>query len=518
MNVWKVFYNMVFALINEFTGIMSPENVLLVGSILLFLSVLAGKAGYKIGIPVLLLFLAVGMAVGSDGLGINFQNPDMAQFIGVMALSIILYSGGMDTKYSEIAPIWKRGVLLASLGVLATALITGGFIYVLTGWMLGPGRLSIWESMLLASVMSSTDSASVFSILRSQGVNIDRRLRATLEFESGSNDPMAFMLTIFFIGIVKGDDAGWGVSLMNFALQLSVGGFLGYALGRATLFALNRINVNNAGLYSVLLLALVFFTYTFTDLMKGNGYLAVYIAGLVVGNNKFVHKRTITNFFESFAWLWQIVMFLTLGLLVNPKDLLPVAGLGLAIGAFMIIFGRPLSVLLCLLPFKMPRAERAYISWVGLRGAVPIIFATYPMTAGVENAGMIFNVVFFITIMSLLIQGTTVVFSAEKLGLAKPGDPNATNFGVELSDDIKSTMSEIEVAPLMLQNGSRLMDISFPENTLVVMVKRNGNYFVPKGKTELVSGDKVLLIADDAAELEKVYAKFGVEGHIIGRS
>lgn len=509
---------MLFAILNNITELsITPENVLLVASVLLFVSVLASKAGYKIGIPVLLLFLGIGMLVGTDGLGIKFQNPAAAQFVGVMALSIILFSGGMDTKYAEIAPIWKQGVILASAGVLATAVLTGGFIYWLTSLVFDGSGLSIAESMLLASVMSSTDSASVFSILRSSGVNINKKLRATLELESGSNDPMAFMLTIFFIGIIQGGEASLGSSAVNFAVQMIVGTALGYGMGKATLFVLNKINVDNSSLYSVLLLALVFFTFTFTDLLNGNGYLAVYIAGLVVGNQKFVHKRSITTFFESFAWLWQIVMFLTLGLLVNPSELLPVAGFGLAIGAFMIIIGRPLSVVLCLLPFKMPKLERVYISWVGLRGAVPIIFATYPMIAGIKQANFIFNIVFFITIMSLLIQGTTVAMFARKLGLASKSGNGAKNFGVELSDEIKSTMSEIDVTPLMLENGARLMDIKFPENTLVVMAKRDGNYFVPKGKTALAVGDKVLLISDNAEELEKVYARFGVEGHIIGR-
>ncbi len=508
---------MYFALSFLTENIIKPETVLLTLSVLLFLSVLAGKAGYKIGIPVLLLFLTVGMLVGSDGLGIQFSNANLAQFVGVMALSIILFSGGMDTKYSEIKPIWKQGVILASVGVLATALLTGTFIYYLSAYAFEDFTLTFPESMLLASVMSSTDSASVFSILRSKGVNIDRKLRATLELESGSNDPMAFMLTLFFIAIVQLGETNLWSSVINFCIQMSVGALLGYLMGRITLFVLNKINVDNSALYSVLLLALVFFTFTFTDLLKGNGYLAVYIAGLVVGNKKFVHKRSIVTFFEGFAWLWQIVMFLTLGLLVNPSELLPIAGVGLSIGAFMIIFGRPLSVLLCLLPFKMPFKERGYISWVGLRGAVPIIFATYPMLAGVAQANVIFNVVFFITIMSLLIQGTTVAFSANWLGLASAENSNATNFGVELSDEIKSTMSEIEVTAQMLEGGNRLLDIVFPDNTLVVMVKRGGDYFVPKGKTVLEEKDKVLVISDSPEELAKVYSKFGVEGQIVGR-
>ncbi len=507
------------AFINHITDLtITSENVLLVGSVLLFLSVLAGKAGYKIGIPILLLFLGVGMLVGSDGLGIEFESPAIAQFIGVVALSIILFSGGMDTKYSDIRPVWKQGVVLATFGVLLTAGLTGGFIYALSGWIGGEFRLTLAESMLLASVMSSTDSASVFSLLRSKGLNLDRNLRATLELESGSNDPMAYMLTILFIQIINEGSTEFGPAAADFAVQLTVGGALGYLLGRLTIYWLNKINVNNASLYSILLLAFVLFTFAFTDALGGNGYLAVYLAGLVVGNRKFVHKRTILTFFESFAWLWQIVMFLALGLLVNPRELLPVAGVGLAIGAFMIVLGRPLGVLLCLLPFKMPKAERAYVSWVGLRGAVPIIFATYPLLANIEQAHLIFNVVFFITIMSLLVQGTTVGFAAGRLGLIKDGAIAGDEFGVELSEDIKSTMSEIELVPAMLENGARLMDMKLPGNTLVVMVKRDGNYFVPQGNTQLAPGDKMLVISDNAEELSKLYAKFGIESYTVEKS
>lgn len=508
-----------FAVISQSVWeILSPIHILLLASVLLFLSILAGKAGYKIGIPVLLLFLAMGMVFGQDGLGIRFADARLAQFIGVMALSIILFSGGMDTKYKEIAPIWKEGVLLASLGVLITAFITGGFIFLISSLITNNEGFTFAESMLMASVMSSTDSASVFSLLRSKGINISRKLRSTLELESGSNDPMAFMLTIFFIGVVNNGEASLTNGLITFAIQMVSGGLLGYIMGRAMRFIINKINLDNAGLSSVLMLALVFFTFTFTDLVKGNGYLAVYVSGLVVGNTKFIHKRSIGTFFDGVAWLCQIVMFLTLGLLVNPTELLSVAGAGIAVGAFMIIFGRPISVFLCLLPFKrISMPERWYVSWVGLRGAVPIIFATYPMIQGVESANFIFNVVFFITIISLLVQGTSLAFVADKLKLSKAIENDTSEFGVELSEDIKSTMSEVLISETMLEKGNRLMDMIFPENTLVVMVKRDGNYFVPQGKTELSSGDKVLLISDSPEELRKIYEKYGVEHQIVGR-
>ncbi len=491
--------------------ILDTGNILLIGSILLFISVIAGKAGYKFGVPALLLFLGVGMIFGSDGLGIQFHNPHEAQFIGVIALSIILFSGGMDTKFTEIKPIAGPGVILATIGVLITTIITGGFIYYISRYIPNCPNLTLMESMLLAAVMSSTDSASVFSILRSKGLGLKQRLRPVLELESGSNDPMAYMLTILLIQIIQIGEFNTWQSIGMLLIQLSVGALSGYILGQVTVWVMNRINIDNQSLYPVLLLAFSFFIFSFTDLLKGNGYLAVYIAGLVVGNKKMVHKRSTATFFDGFSWLFQIVMFLTLGLLVNPSELLPVIGIGLLIGIFMIIFARPITVFLCLLPFKnFTTKARVYISWVGLRGAVPIIFATYPLIAGIENSKFIFNIVFFITIISLLVQGTTVSAMARWLKLDSE-DETKKEFDVSLPDEIKSSMSEIQITETALANGNKLMNLTLPDNTLAVMVKRNNKYFVPKGHTTINPGDKLLVISDNEEELKKAYESLGIE-------
>ena len=349
------------------------------------------------------------------------------------------------------------------------------------------------------------------NLLRSKGLCIDKKLRSTLELESGSNDPMAYMLTILFIQLINSSDFSWQDASISFLIQMSVGAAAGLACGKITVWAINRLNIANQPLYSILMLSCILFTFSATTALQGNGYLAVYLAGLVVGNNKFAHKRAIASFFESFAWLWQIAMFLTLGLLVNAGDLPPIMFFGLAVGFFMIILGRPLSVLLCLLPFSIPRSQKFYISWVGLKGAVPIIFATYPMLAKLDHAEVFFNVVFFITIISLLMQGSTVGFAARKLNLIKDKTFSEDEFGIAISEDIKSTMSEIVVSEKMISSGKRLMDMPIPENTLAVMVKRNGSYFVPRGATELSVGDKVLVISDNAEELELLYKKFGIE-------
>lgn len=499
--------------------VISPENILLVGAILLFLSVLVGKTGAKFGVPALLLFLGVGMLAGSDGFGIYFDSPQIAQFIGTVALCIILFSGGMDTHYREIKPILAPGVTLATLGVLMTTIITGLFIYSLSDLLPGNFQLGLLESMLLAAVMSSTDSASVFSILRSKGISLKERLRPTLELESGSNDPMAYMLTILLIQVIEIGVIDWPHSIVLLFMQLSIGAAAGFALGYAIVWIINRINVPNESLYPVLLFSCVFFVFAFTNLLQGNGYLAVYIAGLVVGNRKLMHKRSLTTFFDGFTWLFQIVMFLTLGLLVNPSELPAVAGVGLLVAIFMIVVSRPISVFACLLPFRrFTTRARVYISWVGLRGAVPIIFATYPlMSAEIPNARMIFNIVFFVTIVSLLVQGTTVSAMARWLGLVGKSEEKEI-FNVALPDEIKSAMSEIELTDEALSGGNKLMNLSLPDNTLVVMVKRGEQYFVPKGHTHLQSRDRLLVISDNDEELRKSYESLGISRYTMRKN
>ena len=488
------------------------EEVLLISSIILFISILAGKAGFRVGLPALLLFLGIGMLFGSDGLGLQFSNPHIAQFIGMIALSIILFSGGMDTKLSEIRPIAYQGVILATAGVLATTIITGVFIFWLTEMVTGYETLTLPESLLMAAVMSSTDSASVFSILRSKGVYLKQRLRPTLELESGSNDPMAYMLTIILIAYIQSGGMDFQEGIISLIVQLGLGLIFGYFLGKAAVWIINKVNVENQSLYPILLLAIIFFIFAATTLSKGNGYLAVYIAGFVVGNAKIVHKKSIGTFFDGFTWLWQIAMFIMLGLLVNPHELLPVAGIGLTVGIFMIIFARPISVFLCLLPFRnFSTKGKLYISWVGLRGAVPIIFATYPLIAGIENAGLIFNVVFFITILSLLIQGTSVTHVAKWLHLTDEPD-RKDEFGIELPEEIKSAMSEIDITPEVLTHGNKLMQLQLPDHTLAVMVKRNGKFFIPKGNTELRENDKLLMISDNDEALLQSYQSLGIKG------
>ncbi len=491
--------------------ILTGENFLLVGAILLFIAVMAGKVAYRFGTPALLLFLGVGLFFGYKI--IFFDSPELTQFVGMLALCIILFSGGMDTKFSEIKPILGPGVALATVGVLLTAFMLGGFIYLVAPYM--GFEFSFPLALLLASTMSSTDSASVFSILRTKKQGLREHLRPLLELESGSNDPMAYILVVLLIGMIKDggvDGLGVGRGIAVFVLQMFVGAIAGYGFGRATTWTINKINISNTSLYSVLLLAFVFFTFSFTTLIKGNGYLAVYIAGLVVGNHKLVHKRTLTTFFDGVTWLFQIIMFIMLGLLVNIEHMLDfnTLMLGVTVGAFMILLARPAAVMLCMLPFrKFSFKARQYVAWVGLRGAVPIIFATYPLVEGIENADLMFSVVFIVTIISLVVQGTTVSGMANFLGLAYT--ERSSSFQEALQEKMSSAFTEIEVNGQMLSTGNTLSDITLPDNTLVVMVCRDGDYFVPKGQTHLHRGDKLLVLSDRNEELQNKYREYGLE-------
>lgn len=472
-------------------------NILLIGSILLFVSVIVGKTGYKFGVPALLLFLIVGMIFGSDGLGLQFHNADEAQFIGMVALSIILFSGGMDTKYSDIRPILSPGIVLSTAGVLLTALFTGVFIWWISGMHWSNISFPIITSLLLAATMSSTDSASVFAILRSQNINLKHNLRPMLELESGSNDPMAYMLTVVLIQLVQASGMNCGEIALSFAIQFIVGGAIGYVSGRAAVFMLNKLNIDNQALYPILLLAFVFFTFSITDLIHGNGYLAVYIAGMLVGNSKIKYRKEIVTFMDGLTWLFQIIMFLCLGLLVNPHEMFEIAIVASLIGIFMIFIGRPLSVLLCLMPFRnLTTKSRLFVSWVGLRGAVPIIFATYPVVAGIDGADAIFNIVFFITILSLVIQGTTVSFIASKLGLSIPVEKKGNEFGVELPEEINTNLSDMVITEKDIAGGDTLKEMSLPKGTLVMIVKRDEEFLIPNGTLKLHVGDRLLLISE----------------------
>ena len=479
------------------------EPILLVGSILMLAGIMAGKVGTRFGVPALLLFLITGMIFGSAGLGIQYNDAGHTQFIGMVALTVILFFGGLETKFAEIRPILGPGITLSTLGVLLTTVCFGGFLYGLDQLGLAPVHFTFPIALLLAATMSSTDSASVFALLRSKNMHLKEGLRPILELESGSNDPMAYMLTIALIQYVTGgneDGSMWSI-LVTFLLQFSVGGLLGYAMGWLTVKLLNKANIGNEALYPILLLCAVFLTFSATTLLQGNGYLAVYIMGVLVGNRKVVHKKSILTFFDGLTWLLQIALFIILGLFVDAHSLLPIAGFALLAGLFMIFVARPLAVHLCLVFFpSISMRGRWFLSWVGLRGAVPIIFATYPLMSQVEGAETLFNIVFFITLLSLLIQGSTMPAVARLLKLDEEAKNEVSLFGVEIPQHTGAKMVEREVTQEMLSSGRRLMEIDLREEELVILVRRGDNYMVPKGKLALEIGDVLLIVFEQQAQ------------------
>lgn len=475
------------------------ENILLVGSLLLFISIIVGKTSYKFGVPTLLLFLAIGMLAGSDGIGgIHFDNPEIAQFIGIVSLNFILFSGGLDTNWSSVKPILKEGFVLSTLGVLLTALSLGTFVWFVTDF-------TIYESMLLGSIVSSTDAAAVFSILRSKSLALKTNLRPTLELESGSNDPMAYVLTIAFLTLVINQDQSIFSIIPLFFQQMIFGGIAGFAFGKLSKFIINKIKLDFEGLYPVLVITLMFVTFSATDFIGGNGFLAIYICAVYLGNQDFIHKKTILKMFDGLAWLMQIILFLTLGLLVFPSQIIPYIGIGLLISLFLIIVARPLSVFLSLIFFKMKLRRRFYISWVGLRGAVPIVFATYPLLAGIDNANMIFNIVFFISVTSILIQGTTLTIVAKWFHVALPEKAKPISETDKFISEIpKTAMKEIEVYPDCYAVNKRIVDLAFPKNAIIAMIKRNDKYITPNGSTIIEPKDILLVLADNEEGFEKV--------------
>ncbi len=478
---------------------LTTENILLIGSILLFSSLFAGKTSVRFGVPVLVLFITIGMLAGSEGVGgIMFDNPGTAQFIGIVALNFILFSGGLDTDWQSIKPVMWQGITLSTAGVLITAIAVGVFVWAVTDF-------TIYEGLLLGSIVSSTDSAAVFSILRSKNLALKGNLRPVLEFESGSNDPMAYILTIIFTGLVTQQDASIANAVPMFLQQFLLGGIMGAVIGKLGAFVINKVRLDYEGLYIVLVIAVMFFSFSFTDFIGGNGFLAIYISALIIGNHELIHKKKILKSFDSFAWLMQIVLFLTLGLLVFPSHIVPFIGIGLIISVFLILVARPLSVFITLTPFKVQQRHRWFISWVGLRGAVPIVFATYPLLAGAEKAGTIFNMVFFISLTSVLIQGTTLPAVAKYLHVALPAKlKQRTLSDLELTDSIKSNLTEIVIPEGCTSIGKQIVHLGLPKTSIISFIKRDGKYLVPTGSTVLENGDKLYVLTESEDSLAKV--------------
>jgi cell volume regulation protein A len=484
----------------------TSENILLIGSILLLISILVGKTTNRLGVPTLIFFLLVGIMAGSEGIGgIRFDNPYVAQFVGITALNFILFSGGLDTNFQNIKPILWQGVFLSTLGILLTTFSVGLFVHFLFDF-------SLPEGLLLGAIISSTDAAAVFSILRSKGIALKGFLRPTLELESGSNDPMAYFLTISFTTIVKAGNFDILELLPLFIKSFLIGGAIGYSMGKISAWLINKIRLNSEGVYPVLLLALAVFSYAGSEFLGGNGFLAIYITGLVLGNENFIHKRSMMRFYDGQAWLMQIILFLTLGLLVFPSQVLPVIGMGLLISAFLILVARPIGVFGSLLFFKTNNRSKLFLSWVGLRGAVPIVFATYPMIAGLEKSNLIFNLVFFISVTSVLIQGTTLSYFAKLLHLAIPAKAKRrTATDLEFADSAKSVLQEVVIPEDAEIVGKKIVYTGFPKTAQILLIKRGESYLSPVGSTVLMANDKLFILAEDQNAFAKAIESLKID-------
>ena len=483
----------------------STGNLILLISFLMFVAILMAKVGTKFGVPTMLLFLVLGMLAGQDGVGIRIDNPRVAEFLGHLAMTIILLTGGLETSLPETKPILTKGISISTLGVFFTILFTGLFLfYMFSGKISGT---TIWGCLLVAAVVSSTDSASVFSILRNKRLTLRENLGPLLELESGSNDPMAYVLTILLVNILEtvnsssGTTGTWNIILFGALVllkQIAIGFAVGLTLGYAARWLLIRIHLQSSPLYSILILSIALFSNGAASFIGGNGLLALYVCAIIIGNTKDLPSRKeVLLFFEGITWLSQLMMFLLLGLLAKPSQMHTVLLPALILGLFLMLIARPAGIMLSLLPFKgLTFRAKLLVSWVGLKGAGPILFALYAVIEGVNGSNEIFNMVFIITLMSLLVQGMTISPMARLLNMSIDDDPDVETFGMEIPEEMGMLRDHI-VSEADLEGGDTLRDLHLPHGIRVVMVRRDAKYLVPHGSMKLMEGDRLVIIMGD---------------------
>lgn len=472
--------------------------------LLLAVSVLSSRASERTGVPAVLLFLAVGMLAGSDGvLGIHFEDYGLAFRLGTIALLFILFDAGLNTPYGRVRSVLAPATVLATVGVVATALLVG----------LGARMLGLsWDlALLLGAIVSSTDSAATFSVLRGSAVSLQPRVAATLELESGVNDPMAVLLTLALTAAVTtgGAEVSWPALAGSAGLQLLVGAVVGWVAGRAGAFVLARVRLSVTGLYPALTMALALLTFGLATLVQGSGFLAAYIAALVVGNADLPYRASLARVHDALAWLSQIGMFLVLGLLVYPSRLVEVAPLGLGVALVLLLVARPVAVALSLAPFRVPAREKAFVAWAGLRGAVPIILATFPVLSGVPGAERLFDLAFFVVVVSALVTGGTIPWLARRLGLEseEPPPPPAV-LEIVSTKPLSGVLLSFYVDEALDITGVPLAELPFPEGTAVTLILRDDAILVPKGHTTLQAGDHVY-VATEPGDRAFVQLLFG---------
>lgn len=465
------------------------ESLLLLGGILTLLGILSSKLSSHVSVPVLVLFLGVGMLAGSEGIGgIEFENYSLAHAVGTLALALILFDGGLRTPVSSLRSAWKPAALLATGGVALTALMTGAA----AAWLVG---LPLLHGLLLGAIVSSTDAAAVFAILRGQGVRLPERLGATLEVESGSNDPMAIFLTVGLIQLALGEMAP-GLPLVGFfLLQMGAGAGVGMGMGWIGTKLVNRVDLDAAGLYPILAATLGVLSFGLAHLVGGNGFLAIYLTGIVMGNSPLVFRRGILLFHDGAAWMAQIAMFVLLGLLSFPSALVAAAPTGLLVAGVLTFVARPVMVFSLLGPFGFSFRELVLLSWAGLKGAVPIILAIYPLLAGLADGRLIFDLVFFTVLVSALSQGWSLPVVARWLGLQRPPEPSPpVTLDISSLKHVDADIVAYSVREDSRAAGLRIRDLPFPDGALVAMVARENRTVPPGGTTELRPGDFVFVI------------------------
>ncbi|MCP9841989.1 potassium/proton antiporter [Synechococcus sp. J7-Johnson] len=469
-------------------GIVSINAAVLLAGVLLLLGIASSKFSARLGMPVLVLFLLVGMLAGSEGLGrIPFENYSLANSVGSVALALILFDGGLRTSLTSVQRVWRPALSLSTIGVLLTSLITG----LAAAWAL---KMPLLQGLLLGSIVGSTDAAAVFSVLRTSGLKLPERLTATLEVESGSNDPMAIFLTLGLIGVISGSADSPQALLLLFLAQFGAGSLVGLGVGRLATWGVNRINLDYPGLYPLVALSFGLVAFGLAAVLGGSGFLAVYIAGIVLGSSSIVFRRGIFSFHDAMAWLGQILLFVMLGLLSFPSRLLAVAGEGLLIALVLIVVARPLAVAVAALPFRFRRRELVFLSWVGLKGAVPITLATFPLMAGIPQSNTIFNAVFFVVLISAITQGWSLPLVARWLHIGRPADPTpALSVEINALRQVDGEIVDYTVKPKAQVAGQQLRDLALPDGVLVTLILRGRQVLMPRGSTTLEPGDHVFV-------------------------
>ena len=482
------------------------DQIILLFAILIVFGILSSKISARLGLPVLVLFLLVGMLAGEQGIGgIKFDNAQMAHALGSLALAVILFDGGLQTPMSSIKQVWKPASVLATLGVAVTSIITGlAAAYILD--------VPLYYGLLIGAIVGSTDAAAVFSLLRNAGIHIKPRLKSTLEIESATNDPMAIFLTVGLLEIMVNDlEPGTGLLLL-FIKQMGLGSLIGLAIGWVAVKVINKIGLMTAGLYPVMVLAFGLLGFGIAANLGGSGFLAIFIVGVVIGNSNFVFKRTTFLFHDGLAWMSQITMFVMLGLLINPLSLLDVWWQGLLIAAVLTLIARPLAVVPVLKIFGFNYREITLVSWVGLRGSVPIILAIYPLIYGLPNAPLIFSAVFFVVLISATVQGSTLPWVAQKLDLTEPPPPTpAASLEITALNEVDAEIVEYTLANHSRAAGRRLSQAALPEGTVVAMITRGTNVIPPRGSTQLKDGDHLFIVTKPETRvfMEQVFSATG---------